>query len=100
MKTAIPALLVFLDCFIPLARRLTWAPGCVVAVICPGLVGAALSCISFACELVPWAITTPPGVGSAAEALLKPPVVRVESRISEVAVAVKSFVFMLKVYPE
>jgi hypothetical protein len=72
----------------------------VVAVICPGLVGAALSCISFACELVPWAITTPPGVGSAAEALMKPPTVRAESMSSEAAVAVKSFVFMSKVYPD
>ena len=100
MKTAIPVLLAFLDCFTPLARRLTWAPGWVVAVICLGLVGAAPSCISFACELVPWAITTPPGVGSAAATLLKPAIVRAESKISEVAVAVKSFVFMLKVYPE
>jgi hypothetical protein len=39
-------------------------------------------------------------VGSAAEALLKPAIVRAESMRSEVAVAVKSFVFMFKVYPD
>ncbi len=97
MNTAIPSLLAFLDCFTPLARRVTWASTWVVAVICPGFVGAACRIISCTWELVPWAIRTPPGVGSVAAT---PPMVSAEipvravSVMSEAAAAVKIVVFM------